>query len=424
MLDQIIPPACDCDDPHGTESLLEIETAISLALSLVSEFDKAETIPLMTSIGRVCAKDRLATCEMPFFDNSAMDGFAVRCQDFTDKPALPICGTVAAGQAPGPLAPGTAMRIFTGAPVPAGADAVIKVEDCVETDEGVTFRCAPPRQGQNIRTRGSDQQQGACLLRKGQRIAARHLGLLAAQGIQDIGVACRPRVAVASTGHELGPMADGAARIHDANRPMLMALVAAMGAEVIDLGVIPDEAGATAKALARAVGACDLILTSGAVSMGGKDHMRAAVTNAGGQIDGWRVAVKPGKPVMFGHLGPTAITGLPGNPFAAFVGFHLFAAPQIVRLMGADHRPALSTPAQAGFDWSRKPGRAEVFPVRLLGYSGAGVPQLDRLGESVSATLFPLSGADGIALVGRETAQVAPGDALLWHPFADRGGVL
>ncbi|MEM9511606.1 MAG: molybdopterin molybdotransferase MoeA, partial [Cyanobacteria bacterium P01_E01_bin.48] len=197
------------------------------------------------------AQDVLADREMPFFDNSAMDGFAVRSQDLADQQTMPICGTVAAGHASGTLTPGCAMQIFTGAPIPEGADAVIKIEDTRVAGREITFCGSCPRPGQNIRRRGSDQDRGTCLLRKGQRIAAHHVGLLAAQGLRDIRVVRRPRIAVASTGHELGDAADASARIYDANRPMLLALVTAMGGEVIDMGVIPDDAAPNLYASAR-----------------------------------------------------------------------------------------------------------------------------------------------------------------------------
>ena len=421
MLDQMHLTGCDCDDGAKAADMIDIEPARRLAVSLVNGTPPSETVPLSRAMGRTCARPAAAPMALPGFDNSAMDGFAVRVADFGAVRSLPIAGCVAAGDAAPDLPVGAAMRIYTGAPLPAGANAVVKIEDTIETDGHVSAPQLRVRPGQNIRKAGSDQAKRACLLRKGQQIAAHHIGLLAANGITHVEVARRPRVGVMSTGDELRADAAAGARIHDTNRPMLLALAETLGAETIDLGIVRDTAEETAATLRDAIRHCDLILSSGAVSMGGKDHMRDAVLSAGGRIDGWRVAIKPGKPVMFGHIGETVVTGLPGNPFAAFVGFHLFAAAQISAMTGAPPGAAIATPAVAAFEWSRKPGRAEVFPVRLLGHTSAGVPRLERLGQSVSATLFPLSGADGIALVSRDTARLVPGDALSWQPFASGG---
>ncbi|MEM9579387.1 MAG: gephyrin-like molybdotransferase Glp [Pseudomonadota bacterium] len=414
---------CDCDDaanPH-LPALIDVDAARDLALSLVEPLKIFETLPLSQTLGRIAAAPVFAPAAMPAFDNSAMDGFALRAAELAPDRPLPISGCVAAGQSPQPLPPGTAMQIFTGAPLPAGADAVIKIEDIVETNSQITAPGVTPRPGQNIRMAGSDQAKGTRLLLAGQKIAAHHIGLLAALGIEHACVARRPRVGVMSTGNELDRNAPAGARIHDANRPMLLALAHSFGADIIDLGIVPDTADATTNALTKAAERCDLILTSGAVSMGGKDHMRDAVLQAGGRIDGWRVAIKPGKPVMFGRIGSAIVTGLPGNPFAAFVGFHLFAAAQLEKLAGAKPQPLVCVPAQAAFDWQLKAGRAEVFPVRLLGYARSGPPRLERLGQGVSATLYPLSAADGIAMVPRETTRIASGDTLQWYPFTSKG---
>ncbi len=423
MLDQMPLPGCDCDEDARASDMIDIETARVLAVSLVGGTARSERVPLDQALGRTSAVDVVGALAMPGFDNSAMDGFAIRIADLGAARSLPIAGCIAAGDSAPDLPHGSALRIYTGAPLPGGADAVLKVEDTIETNGNMTAPGLHARPGQNIRRAGSDQPSGSCLLKKGQRIAAHHIGLLAANAITQVDVASRSCVGVMSTGNELRPDVATGARVYDANRPMLLALAGALGAETIDLGIVPDTAEDTTKALREAAPRCDLILTSGAVSMGGKDHMRDAVLSAGGQIDGWRVAIKPGKPVMFGHIGETVVTGLPGNPFAAFVGFHLFAAAQIGAMTGAHPGAEIATPAVAAFEWTRKPGRAEVFPVRLRGYTSAGAPRLERLGQSVSATLFPLSDADGIACVSRDTADVTPGDALLWQPFSAGGQV-
>ncbi|WP_425040682.1 gephyrin-like molybdotransferase Glp [Primorskyibacter sp. S187A] len=416
-----IESGCGCDRLQNTASLMRVEDAVNRALALVAPLAETETLPLGKTRGRTSAAHVSAPCALPRFDNAAMDGFALRAADLEGRCCLPIAGTVAAGDVPGPLPDGAALRIFTGAMMPEGADSVVMIEDCIDKGHKVHVE-RKPGPGANLRLAGSDQALGAPLLPAGQRIAPHHIGLLAANGVDQITVTRRPRVAVFSTGDELrsGPLGPG--QIADANRPMLLALAAEAGAEVDDLGILPDDLDATASALAQVAGRYDLIVTSGAVSMGGKDHIRAAFEAAGGQIEGWRVAIKPGKPAMFGKLGPSIVTGLPGNPFAVHVGFHLFVLPQIQRLSGQTPRPFAPVPAIAGFDWTRKAGRAEVFPVRRRGFDGHGTPILERLGRSVSATLLPLSGADGLAIVPATTSEITSGDRLLWRPFCYDGG--
>lgn len=418
MLDKMLDAGCGCESLK--QRLMPLEEAMSLALDGITPVGEVETISLLECAGRVAADTVVAALAMPFFDNSAMDGFAVNTADFQGANRLPISAEIAAGDAPSDLKSGTAARIFTGAPIPRGANAVVMFEMSDEDAETVGFSVIP-RVGDNIRRAASDQPEGAVLLRPGQRIAARHIGLLAANGIRDCNLRRRITVGVFSTGDELAGNTCRPGQIHDANRPMLMALCAQMGAEVTDLGVLPDDLAKTTQAFESIRDQFDLVLTSGAVSVGGRDHIRDALIAAGGTLKGWRVAIKPGKPVVFGRLGRTLITGLPGNPFASFVGFHLFAAAQIARLSGA--RPTKFAPhrASSGFEWARKAGRAEVFPVTLTEQTAEGLPILKRLGASVSATLFPLAEADGLAIVPAQTDRVAPGDPIDWHPFCTPG---
>ncbi|CTQ34763.1 molybdopterin molybdotransferase MoeA [Jannaschia rubra] len=415
MLDRAIPTGCGCDEAGA--AMMPLDRAVALARSLARPLGRMQRVPMARAMGRIAAEDIHAPGAMPAFDTSAMDGFALRSGDLDGVPDLPVAGTVAAGQGAGVLPPGQAVRIFTGAPVPQGADAVVMVERCGDRGDRVTLHHRPAP-GENIRMRGSDQPPGARLLCRGQRIAAHHVGLLAGHGVARVAVTARPRVGVLSTGDELSPGA--ATRIGDANGPMLQALASEAGAQVTDLGVLPDDRDAMRDALVRAGQRFDLILTSGAVSMGGRDHLRPALEAAGGTVHGWRVAIKPGKPVLLATLGRAVLTGLPGNPFAALAGFHLFAAPQIADLSGAEAPAFAPVPARAGFDWTRKPGRAEVFPVRLTGYDAEGCAVLERLGQGVSATLWPVAAADGLALVPAGTDRLRPGDALTWRPF--RGG--
>ncbi|MBB3987780.1 molybdopterin molybdotransferase [Sagittula marina] len=412
----IVGAGCDCDQLAARQSLLSHGEAVQIALEQVRPISEFETVGLAAAQGRVTAQRIIAANAMPSFDNSAMDGFALRLGDLAGRCCLPVAGTVAAGDAPRDLPPGAALRIYTGAPLPRGADAVVMVEACVDKGHKVHIE-TPPAPGANIRHAGSDQGAGQVLIPEGTRVAPHHIGLLAANGLTQVTVTRRPRVAVFSTGDEVSDGSCAPGQINDANRPMLCALLAQDGAEVHDLGILPDDATATEAAFGALGNAYDLILTTGAVSMGGKDHVRAALCAAGGRIEAWRVALKPGKPVMFGMLNGAAVTGLPGNPMAVHVGYHMFAGPQLARLSGAAPRRFAEVPARADFDWQRKPGRAEVFPVRLVFHDAGGLPVLRRLGQGVSATLLPLTQADGLAIVAADCAKLAPGDLLHWHPF-------
>ncbi len=413
---------CGCDSvpPVPSGEIMSVSDAMARALSQISPIAETQSVSIGDACGRVTQRAVFAINALPLFDNSAMDGFALCCADLDGRESLPIAGTVSAGERPGTLPEGAAMRIYTGAPLPKGADAVAMVERCHEAEGKVCFTHRPVP-GDNIRRKGSDQAQGQMLIPSQTRLGPRHIGLLAANGIDRIGAVRRPRVAVFSTGDELGPDVKTPGKIPDANRPMLLALAHQAGADVTDLGILPDDLEATKVAFEGIGDRFDLILTSGAVSMGGKDHIRDALVAAGGHVAGWRVAMKPGKPVLFGTLGRTACTGLPGNPLAVYVNFQLFVAPQISRLMGMKPAPFANVPARAGFDWVRKPGRAEIFPARLATYNQAGVPVLERLGRGVSATLLPLAEADGLAIVPADIERVRYGDGLHWHPFCRSG---
>ena len=415
-----VTPGCGCDSVLPPADMMSVADAVDRALAHVAPLTDTRTLALSNSFARTAANAVFAAEAMPFFDNSAMDGFALRCADLDGASRLPIAGTVAAGDSLRALPERSALRIFTGAPVPHGADAVVMIERAVEVQGQISFT-NKPNVNDNIRRAGSDQARGQELLAAGTCIGARQIGLLAANGIEQVEVIRRPRIAIFSTGDELASGQRRLGQIPDSNRPMLVALAQAAGADVTDWGILPDDAKATAAALQGLGAQYDLILTSGAVSMGGKDHIRDALKAAGGTVQGWRVALKPGKPVMFGQLGGAAFTGLPGNPFAVHVGFHMFVLPQIARMLGVGPVPFAPVPAVAGFDWTRRAGRAEVFPVRLARYDATGLPVLERLGRSVSATLLPLSQADGLAIVPADCREISTGAPLLWGPFCLTG---
>lgn len=422
MLEPKHKAACGCDEQQTITGLLSVDEAADLANSLVCPVRETETVDLQTAIGRVLARDIHAPNPMPFFDNSAMDGYAVRTRDLEGSGPwrIAVAGTVAAGDAncASSNADRIALRIFTGAPVPGGFDAVVIQERC--RMDGVEIAIPDrPRKGQNIRYSGSDIVRGAVIAAAGTVIDPRHVGLLAANGYASASVFRRVRIGVLSTGDELttGEIGRGPSQIFDANRPMLIALAKMVGAAVTDLGIVPDDREGSIDLIRSIRDRFDLVISSGGVSVGGRDYLKSALEQAGGAIVGWRVAVKPGKPVMFGRLGAAVFMGLPGNPLAAFVAFHLFVRPQIASLSGSARGPAPPHPAIARFDWRRKPGRAEYFPVRLAGHDSHGAPLVERMGNGGSAALCPLSTADGLGVVSALTELVSEGDLIAWHPF-------
>lgn len=412
---------CQCDSTEANRHLLTVEQARALASELVSGPVRQELVSLTSSLGRIAAKDLHAPKPMPFFNNSAMDGYAIQTERLKGEGpfVLKVVGESAAGSSANmEFEAESALRIYTGAPVPEGFDAVIAQENC-KAGSGVVEFEQKPASGQNIRYKGSDMERGACLLSKGTRIAPHHLGLLAANGYSAINVFAKPRVAVFSTGDELvepgQPLKDG--QIYDCNKPMLIALLASMGINAVDLGALPDDPIITQDFLSKHGDKFDLLISSGSVSVGARDFLKSAFEAVGGHIRSWKVAVKPGKPVMFGKLGRTVFTGLPGNPFAVFVGFNLFVRPQLKRMAGQSGSSMNWQEAKADFLWNRKPGRTEVFPVKVVRVQSTGEEKLKRLGNSVSATLFPLATADGLAMVPPDCDEIRPGDLIQWHAF-------
>lgn len=422
MLEPGVGTAWDHDRQKIKSDLLSVNEAVDLANSLVCPVRAMETVDLQAAVGRVLAHDVHALDQMPFFDNSAMDGYAVRTRDMDmlGPWRFAVAGTLAAGHA-GCVNGDTdhmALRIFTGAPVPDGYDAVVMQERCIVDGPEIVI-LDRPRKGQNIRYSGSDIACGAVIAAAGAVIDPRHVGLLAANGYTSATVSRNVRIGVLSTGNELtiGEIDRGPSQIFDANRPMLIALARMQGASVTDLGIATDDPERLTNFFCTIVDRFDLIISSGGVSVGGRDFLKPALEQAGGAVVGWRVAMKPGKPVMFGRLGSAALMGLPGNPMAAFVAFQLFVKPQIASLSGATRGPTQARPAIADFDWRRKSGRVEYFPVLLVGHDDCGAALIERLGNGGSADLRPLSTADGLGVVSAQTEIVSRGDQITWHPF-------
>ncbi len=399
------------------------------ALSRLAEGARAaairqtESVPTLEALGRVLAEDVHSLVDVPPADNSAMDGYAVRAADVPAAGTLlPVSQRIPAGVVGAPLAAGTAARIFTGAQVPEGADAVVMQEQCEAVDGGVRFQVVPTP-GLAIRRRGEDVQRGTAVVSRGLRLTPQALGLAASVGCGQLQVLRRPRVALFSTGDELvmpgevAPEAMKPGAIYNSNRFLLRGLLQAAGCEVTDLGIVPDRLDATREALRRAAAGNDLIVTSGGVSVGEEDHLKPAV-QAEGELDLWQMAIKPGKPLAFGHVrkaegGVALFLGLPGNPVSSFVTFLLAGRTVLRALQGMDVALPRALPVTADFDF-RKPDvkRREFLRVRL---NAAGA--LEAFPNQGSGVLTSAVWADG--LVDLHPGQaVQRGDVLAFLPLS------
>ena len=357
--------------------------------------------------------------DVPLADNTSMDGYALRCGDVPAAgTVLPVSQRIPAGLVGEPLLPGTAARIFTGAQVPAGADAVVMQEQCDPVGEGVRVNAAP-QPGQWIRRRGEDVRHGAVVLAAGTRLSPQALGLAASVGAATLRVAPRPRVALFSTGDELAmpgePLKPGA--IYNSNRFTLRALIQALGGECTDLGIVPDRLDATRDALRRAARDNDLIVTSGGVSVGEEDHLRPAVA-AEGRVDLWQIAIKPGKPLAFGNVrrtdGSSAhFIGLPGNPVSSFITFLLAVRPVLMRLQGATEVGTKGLPARADFDWPQPDKRREFLRVRRNERGG-----LDLFPNQSSGVLTSTVWGDGV-VDNPAGHAICQGDPVRFLPFSE-----
>ncbi|MCO5110822.1 MAG: molybdopterin molybdotransferase MoeA [Burkholderiaceae bacterium] len=398
---------------------MPLDDALARLLAQALPLPGVDTMRTFDADGRVLAHDLVSALQVPPLDNSAMDGYALRCAD-VPRPGtvLPVSQRIPAGRVGTPLQPGTAARIFTGAPVPEGADAVVMQEECSAEGDGHVRVQATPRAGQNIRRAGENITRGSVVLQAGARLTPAALGLAASIGVAELPVARRPRVALFSTGDELAMPGEVAPEqlppgaIYNSNRFFLRALLQRMGCEVTDMGIVPDRLGATQDALRTASLDHDVILTSGGVSVGEEDHIKPAV-QALGQLDLWQIAIKPGKPFAYGRVGPAHFLGLPGNPVASFITFAILVRPFLLRLQGVRDAAPRGIAARADFDWPKADKRREFLRVR---YNAAGA--LDLFTNQGSGVLTSTVWGDGV--VDNPPGQtIARGDTVRFHSFAE-----
>lgn len=404
---------------RSAPAMKSLDDALAQLLAHATPLGATEQVATFDADGRVLAQDVVSALQVPPHDNSSMDGYALRCADLSDPGlALPVSQRIPAGSFGAALAAMTVARIFTGAPIPTGADAVVMQEDCdVYPDGRVSIRSLP-KPGQWIRRAGEDVTQGAVVLSKGERLTPASLGLAASIGMNLLTVARRPKVALFSTGDELvmpgtvatKDMKPGA--IYNSNRFFLKALLTRLGCEVTDFGIVPDKLAATIDALRAAACQHDLILTSGGVSVGEEDHIKPAVQNLG-QLDLWHLAIKPGKPFAYGRVADAHFIGLPGNPVSSFVTFLLLVRPFLLKLQGVADVASNSIATRADFTWPRADKRREFLRARRNTTGG-----LELFPNQSSGVLTSVVWGDGL-VDNPSGCTIAPGDVVRFIPFSE-----
>ncbi|MGI9152111.1 MAG: molybdopterin molybdotransferase MoeA [Limnohabitans sp.] len=406
-------------------ALLSLDEALPQLLAQAHALTARQSVSTFDADGRVLAQDVVSALQVPPQDNSSMDGYAVRASDCAQAGAvLRVTQRIPAGTHGTLLNTGEAARIFTGAPIPPGADAVVMQEDCDALEgEQVKVRKAVPA-GQWIRRSGEDVTRGATVLTQGTRLTPAELGLAASIGLAQLQVAARPRVALFSTGDELvmpgdvAPEAMPPGAIYNSNRFFLRAMLQRLGCEVTDLGIVPDQRDATIAALRDAAQRHDLILTSGGVSVGEEDHIKPAVEHLG-ELNLWQLAIKPGKPFAYGKVkregqaSACHFMGLPGNPVSSFVTFLLLVRPFVLALQGVTHTDVVRTEMTARFDWPRADKRREFLRVKRNPEGG-----LDLFPNQSSGVLTSAVWGDGV--VDNPAGQtIAKGDTVRFISFAE-----
>jgi molybdopterin molybdotransferase len=401
-----------------TSPLLAYHEAIEQLTSSVAALGNVVDKPLLQTQAAVLAESIESGIDVPGCAMSSMDGYAINTADLaaSGETSLPLSQRIAAGTAGAPLATGTAARIFTGAPIPDGADAVIMQEQVDADDHEIRFD-SRPTSGNNIRPAGNDIQRGTIILQKGCRLRAQDIGLAASVGLQTLPVYEPLKVGMFFTGDELVEPGQklGAGKIYDSNRYTLHGLLESMGCEIIDLGLVGDTLAATSEAMVRASTQADLVVTTGGVSVGEEDHVRIAIEQLG-ELRLWRFAIKPGKPLAYGQINETAFIGLPGNPVSVFATFCLFVCPVIQIMQGRTWHEPIALSVNADFDWPKPDSRREFLRARLaLDANGQTVAQIYP--NQDSGVLTSTVWADGFVEIA-ENQTVQAGEPVNYLPFA------
>lgn len=412
--------------PHAP--LMSLDEALQALLAQITPLHGVDSVATFDADGRVLAQDVVSSLNVPAFDNSSMDGYAVRSTDLAQVGAeLSVTQRIAAGHFGEALLPGQAARIFTGAPVPLGADAIVMQEQTqllAEHDASRVRFLTTADPGQWIRRSGEDVRSGDTVLKRGQKLGPAELGLAASLGMAQLQVVSRPKVALFSTGDELVMPGDVAptdmrpGAIYNSNRFFLRALLQRMGCEVSDLGIVPDRREATVAALQTAAESHDLIVTSGGVSVGEEDHVKPAVQSLGA-LSLWQIAMKPGKPFAYGHVrrqsaaGHAHFVGLPGNPVSSFITFLLLVKPLILALQGAAHQPPVAWQLPAHFEVKKADKRREFLRVRRNAQGG-----LDLFPNQSSGVLTSVVWGDGV-VDNPAGHTIAHGELLSYWPFSE-----
>ena len=400
--------------------MMSVDEAVGIIAARVTPVRGIETVSLDRADGRILARDLAAPMPLPPFTNSAVDGYAVWAADLpSDKErAFPVAGRVQAGSTGEMARPGHAVRIFTGAPMPAGTDTVFMQEDVRSDDTGQVVLPAGLKRGANVRPEGEDVPQGHVALKAGQRLRPQDVALAAAFGLTWLDVVRPLRVAVFSTGNELASPGTrrAAPQLFDSNRFMLIAMLKRLGCEVSDLGILRDDRAKLASSVTQVAAGHDLILTTGGVSTGEEDHVKAAVESAGTLVL-WRIAIKPGRPVAMGIIGGTPLIALPGNPVASFVTFVHVVRPVVLALLGAKAEPLVAMPVRAAFTYKKKSGRREYVRAFLREREN-GMREAINFPREGAGLLSSLVETDGLVELGEAMTKVEPGELVGFLPYA------
>lgn len=416
-----LAPACEAGSKR---EVIAFDVAAAKALAVAVPVSRRECLSIFEATGRILSAAVHSPIDLPPFDNSAMDGYAVRSADLQGSGpwVLKVGQRVAAGETAHNVAQpgGVAVRIMTGAPIPKGFDSVQMQERCERRDDHILVVDAP-RIGQNIRRAGEDIQSGQMAAGTGAELTPQLLALFAGLGRADVYVFGKVRVGLLSTGNELRDPGEalGPGQIYNSNRIAIHAALARCAwADVIDFGIVRDRRDLLVNAISEAVGKCDALITTGGASAGEEDHVAAAITKCGGELDVLKVAMRPGKPVKIGLIGSTLLAALPGNPNAAFVTFRQIAFPAL-RAMAGLAAPRLEWhPGVAGFSYEKRLGHTEFVPVEIVGSDNFGRPVLSMLEKGSSASLRAMALAQGIARLPPGTQSVSPGDSLQFDRIA------